>query len=114
MTTVPTTTARALPYVDDMLPPGIARQVQAEHDARVGALEVLLAESRQDADRNAEHCDRSVTTIQALSAELAAARRVVTAARDLVAIWDACGYSDYLARELGPAGHLVRTVRDGR
>lgn len=112
--TVPTTTARRLPYLDDMLPPGIARQVQAEHDARVGALEALLAESRQDADRNADVANRNAAAVDAYLTELRSARRVVTAARDMVAIWDAAGYSEYLARELGPAGHLVRIVQEVR
>lgn len=110
--TVPTTTARPLPYVHDMLPPGIAQQVQTEHDALVGSLEALLAESRADADRITDIAARNAHQVDAYLAELRAARAVVTAARDLVTIWDACGYSEYLTRELGPAGHLVRVVQD--
>ena len=112
--TVPTTTARPLPYLDDMLPPGIARQVQAEHDAQVGALEVLLAASREDADRNAEVAIRAAATVDALTAELRAARGIVRAARDLVASWEASGFADNVTRVVGPAGHLVRTVQGDR
>ena len=110
--TVPVPTARRLPYVHDMLPPGIAQQVQTEHDVAIAALEVLLAESRADADRATDIAARNAHQVDAYLAELRAARAVVTAARDLITIWDACGYSEYLTRELGPAGHLVRVVTD--
>ncbi|PTU57585.1 hypothetical protein DBB34_03365 [Sphaerisporangium cinnabarinum] len=114
MTTVPRTTARPLPYIHDMLPPGIAQQVQAEHDALVGSLEALLAESRADADRITDVAARNAHQVDAYLAELRAARRVVTAARDLVAIWEASGHAAVVTRVLGPAGHLVHTVRDSR
>lgn len=112
--TVPTTTARPLPYLAELLPPGIATKVQTEHDVRIGALEALLAESRQDADRNADLAARNAAHVDAYLTELRAARRVVAAARDLVAIWETSGHAAIVTRVLGPAGHLVRTVRDGR
>lgn len=82
--TVPVPTARRLAYVHDMLPPGIAQQVQAEHDVAIAALEVLLAESRQDADRAVETANRWAAQLEVLNAELVAARRVVDASRELV------------------------------
>lgn len=113
--TVPVPTARRLAYVHDMLPPGIARQVQAEHDVAIAALEVLLAESRQDADRAVETANRWAAQLEALNAELVAARRVVDAARELVDVWASVGYDDVvLAKEGTASASLVLAVRAGQ
>lgn len=87
---VPLTTAVSLPGLDQVAP-GIAYQIQAAHDAAVGALEVLLAESRQDADRTAEVSLSYRLRADALGAELRAAAPIVDAARELVAAWDGLG-----------------------
>lgn len=104
---VPVPTAHSLPFVHDLLAPGIASQVQAAHDFAVASLEVLLAESRQDADRNAEIAARNAAQVDAYLSELRAARRVIEAASALVKAWDTFECDGAAAVE------LTRAVRGG-
>ena len=89
----PTSTAspatKPLAGLDELLPPGAAQQVRAEHDAAVGTLQALLAEARQDADRIAEQHVHAMDRADALAAELGVAQGlpvadVVAAARAIV------------------------------
>lgn len=105
--TVPVPTAHSLPFVHELLAPGVASQVQAAHDFAVASLEVLLAESRQDADRNAEIAARNAAQVDAYLSELRAARRVVEAATAVVDVWETFE-SDAVA-----AVELTRAVRGG-
>ncbi|MDF2805441.1 MAG: hypothetical protein K0S43_387 [Cellulosimicrobium sp.] len=66
--------SRALAGLDELLPPGAAQQVRAEHDAVVGTLQALLAEARQDADRATEAAAAEGQRADALAAELEAER----------------------------------------
>lgn len=95
LSVVPTTSAVRLPGLDQV-PPGLAYQVQAAHDVAVAALETLLAESRQDADKNAEIADRLLRQADVHLAELRATRPVVDAARVLVAAWEQSGVAAQL------------------
>lgn len=76
-TTTATTATKPLAGLDELLPPGVAQRVHAEHDAAVGTLQALLAEARQDADRAAETAKRWQAQVEVLTAELADARECV-------------------------------------
>lgn len=76
-TTTATTATKPLAGLDELLPPGAAQQVRAEHDAAVGTLQALLAEARQDADRATETANRWQAQVEVLTAELADARECV-------------------------------------
>ncbi|MGN7703493.1 hypothetical protein [Cellulosimicrobium sp. 22601] len=72
----------------ELVPPGVAYQVQAAHDAVVGSLKALLAGARHDADAAASRAERAMAHVEAYLAELRAARPVVAAARELVEHWE--------------------------
>ncbi|MBN0039357.1 hypothetical protein JN535_04105 [Cellulosimicrobium cellulans] len=76
-TTTATTATKPLAGLDELLPPGAAQRVRAEHDAAVGTLQALLAEARQDADRYAELYAVTQDRVEVLTAELADARECV-------------------------------------
>ncbi len=75
--TTTATAAKPLAGLDELLPPGAAQQVRAEHDAAVGTLQALLAEARQDADRYAELYAVTQERVEVLTAEVADARECV-------------------------------------
>lgn len=73
-TTTATTATKPLAGLDELLPPGAAQRLRAEHDAAVGTLQALLASARRDAERASEIAATARLRADLYAAELRAAR----------------------------------------
>ncbi|WP_454728807.1 hypothetical protein [Cellulosimicrobium protaetiae] len=61
----------------ELVPPGVARQVEAEHDVQVGALQALLAEARQAEARAVADAATARLRADVYASELAGARELL-------------------------------------